>query len=326
MKRILSVAALVLVLATPAMSAAQAPQIYLLRNVTVDTKGLLLGAVAVVTGADKETVAAIRAVPLGRSPFPGEEMLLTPRVVLSRMGMSGIDTRGVRFSGARRVRVTSRHQEITPERIESVARGELVARVGDIPGVTYEVDGKSDGQSINAASGDVTLAAKVLGEPAGETMIVLVSGTDERGERLFERAVAFRAIHSAVRVVAARDLRPGEPLDEENITLESVRTSSRPRSQPSLKAFMGSRTRSWVKRGTVLAESMVRMPSPEIIVERNKPVRMMISMPGMTVTAMGLALMPGRDGDVIRVRNIDSMRIVSALVRPDGSVTPVVAR
>ena len=323
MRRILPAIVLVTVVATPAMSA---PQIYLLRNVTMDGKALTVGAVAVVTGADKETVDAIRAVRLGRSPFPGEQIHLSPRTMLSRMAMSGINTRGIRFSGARQVRVTSRHQEITAERIESVALDELLACVGDVPGVTYTADGKVDGESINTSAGEVTLAAKVLGESAGPTATVVVSGTGEHGEKLFDRALTFRATYSAVRVVASRDLRPGELLDEDSITLETVRTPSRPRSQPSLATFMGSRTRSWIKRGALLAKSMVHMPSPEIIVERNNPVQMRISMPGMTVTAMGLALMPGREGDIIRVRNVDTMRIVSARVRHDGSVTPVLAK
>ena len=46
--------------------------------------------------------------------------------------------------------------------------------------------------------------------------------------------------------------------------------------------------------------------------------------PGFTISGTGLALQDGRPGDFIRVRNVDSKRIVVAKVTADGTVAPVI--
>ncbi len=44
---------------------------------------------------------------------------------------------------------------------------------------------------------------------------------------------------------------------------------------------------------------------------------------GLMVSALGVAQEDGRLGDVIRVRNADSLRVIMAYVNEDGSVAPV---
>ncbi|HSV27357.1 MAG TPA: flagella basal body P-ring formation protein FlgA [Sedimentisphaerales bacterium] len=62
--------------------------------------------------------------------------------------------------------------------------------------------------------------------------------------------------------------------------------------------------------------------SPRVVF-RNRPVTIEIAVPGLSMTAMGLALEDGRAGQVIRVRNMDSKRNIVTRVNADGSVSPV---
>ena len=68
---------------------------------------------------------------------------------------------------------------------------------------------------------------------------------------------------------------------------------------------------------------MVRPAKGEVLVRRNKSVVMRIAGNCFQVTALGQALEDGREGDLIRVRNADSKRVVVAKVTDDGTVQPV---
>ena len=59
------------------------------------------------------------------------------------------------------------------------------------------------------------------------------------------------------------------------------------------------------------------------VVFRNRPVVIEIVAPGLSVTAMGLALEDGKAGQVIKVRNMDSKRDIVTRVNADGTVSPV---
>ena len=66
-------------------------------------------------------------------------------------------------------------------------------------------------------------------------------------------------------------------------------------------------------------------PAVEKIISRNDTVTMKIEGDGFTITALGQALDDGRSGAFIRVRNVDSGRIVVGKVKSDGSVEPVIS-
>jgi flagella basal body P-ring formation protein FlgA len=60
-----------------------------------------------------------------------------------------------------------------------------------------------------------------------------------------------------------------------------------------------------------------------IITKRNQKVLIRIDMPGFLITAFGKAMQDGRAGEYIKVRNVDSQRIILARINEDGTVKPV---
>jgi flagella basal body P-ring formation protein FlgA len=75
----------------------------------------------------------------------------------------------------------------------------------------------------------------------------------------------------------------------------------------------------------VINAGMVRQIKPEILVRRNKHVAVVISRPGLAITAIGRALEDGHVGEYIKVqmRITDSSRTIIARVNNDGTVEPV---
>jgi flagella basal body P-ring formation protein FlgA len=60
-----------------------------------------------------------------------------------------------------------------------------------------------------------------------------------------------------------------------------------------------------------------------IIVKRNQNVVIRIEKPGFLITAAGKSIQDGRAGEYIKVRNMDSQRIILVRISEDGSVEPV---
>ena len=68
---------------------------------------------------------------------------------------------------------------------------------------------------------------------------------------------------------------------------------------------------------------MVGQREPAVVVKRNQNVIIQVERPGLVVTAIGKAMQQARAGEYIKVRNLDSQRIILARVNEDGTVEPV---
>jgi flagella basal body P-ring formation protein FlgA len=60
-----------------------------------------------------------------------------------------------------------------------------------------------------------------------------------------------------------------------------------------------------------------------VVVMRNETVVIRIQQPGLTVTAVGVALQEARAGEYVKVRNADSSRVIVCKVNADGTVEPM---
>ena len=56
------------------------------------------------------------------------------------------------------------------------------------------------------------------------------------------------------------------------------------------------------------------------VVEQGAAVQMVFMAGGLVISATGVTLQPGAAGDLVRVRNIDSGKILSGIVMADGSI------
>ena len=71
---------------------------------------------------------------------------------------------------------------------------------------------------------------------------------------------------------------------------------------------------------------MAKTPKPPVVIERNQTVVIRIDRAGLVVTAMGKAMQQGKLGENIKVRNVDSQRVILAKVNEDGTVEPVLLK
>lgn len=57
-----------------------------------------------------------------------------------------------------------------------------------------------------------------------------------------------------------------------------------------------------------------------ILVNRGQSAKLVFNSGDLVITAMGVALQPGAAGDFIKIRNVDSGRVVTGTVMEDGSI------
>ena len=310
-----------LLFATAPLWADGGPRLHLLRSVEAVEDPLTVGVLAVVTGVDRTEADRIRAITVGRSPWPGEELRVARRTLLSRLAMCGVDANAVSFSGADQVSVRAAERTVTTEEIVARAR-EVLPRLSD-PSIQYKVRGEVADGVVSVADGTPRLSAQVKSRTSDSVGVEVVCTGDD-GRKRFARQITFRALRPVLHVVAVRDVGRGQTLTRADLALESVEVPvSVRRVQPDIRVFLGTRARANIPAGTALQEAMVTTATPEPVVTRNQLVRMRVSFPGLIVTSVGKALSPGCEGDVIKVRNMDSSRVVLAVVSEDGTVEPL---
>jgi flagella basal body P-ring formation protein FlgA len=149
--------------------------------------------------------------------------------------------------------------------------------------------------------------------------VAVFAGDKEIGVRF----VDLRVQYSCRQIVARDNIPTGARITEQNTKVESV-LSNNPES-PDWKAPYGLVARRNISAGGVINAGMVRQIKPEILVRRNKHVAVVISRPGLAITAIGRALEDGHVGEYIKVqmRITDSSRTIIARVNNDGTVEPV---
>ena len=60
-----------------------------------------------------------------------------------------------------------------------------------------------------------------------------------------------------------------------------------------------------------------------VVIKRNQNVVIRVEKPGFIITALGKAMEDGKVGEYIKIRNIDSQRIIVAKISSDMTVEPV---
>jgi len=68
---------------------------------------------------------------------------------------------------------------------------------------------------------------------------------------------------------------------------------------------------------------MVNAAQSPVVIRRNETVVIRIERPGLVVSAVGTVLQEGRTGELVKVRNADSSRVIMCKVNADGTVEPV---
>lgn len=307
---------LLLVASAGAQEASPAVKIYLPREKTVAGPKITLDDIAMVTG-DDERVEKARALKLGRSPFPGETIVLNRQTIRARLASENLFPEDVVMTGAAQVAIHRNVSLIQPLEMINLAETFLQNHVPK-DGLTWKLARKPKELTLPKEKSAVLKCRLDDKAPSGHVRVIIdaVAGR----EVLETRYVLFQMKYRSQRVVAARDISPGETITPENAKIELIEEDRKPgrwRSPFGAKAHKG------IQAGAVIGEFLIRRPKPKVLVRRNQAVRIRIQGTGWTISALGTALRNGAADDIIPVRNVDSKKVIQARVDEVGNVVPL---
>lgn len=133
------------------------------------------------------------------------------------------------------------------------------------------------------------------------------------------RDVVVRAQVSAKVVVMAQDVAAGQAIKDDDLQLERRDVTLVPDAVSDTQVavgFTGSRS---LRAGQVLSRRALLTP---VLVMRGHTVSIVARNQGIAVTVAGEALDAGREGEIVRVRNIASGKVIRARVIDMGKVEP----
>ncbi len=304
--------------AAPASGDTAELRIYMPRHQKVSGSTLVLGTVCIMRGSDAQLVRQAEQVRLGRAPFSRETMKIDRSLILGRLAASGFSRRNISFSGAQAVVVTPNEQEINASRLVAAASALLAKEKPCAGEVRWRLAKPVEGMSI-PSGGKVKLSASLVKYTAtGRTTVRVGVTRDSLAEAscnlAFEKAYPWR------QAIATKAIAAGETITKSNVAVETI---TRPRPQEGWASPYGMLATRPIQANAVLTKSLLVSPKPSLAFERNAIVRIRVDLDGFSLLTKGLALQAGRVGQTVRVQNIDSKRVLTARVRADGTVVPL---
>lgn len=116
-----------------------------------------------------------------------------------------------------------------------------------------------------------------------------------------------------------RVIYPGETIEPEALKEVTLRQGKQ---APEAVAMASSDIEGKVARRTLLPGRYIPLSSirDAYVVEQGAPVQLVFTAGALTISATAVTLQPGSAGDLVKVRNIDSGKVLSGTVMADGSV------
>lgn len=293
-------------------------QIYLPREITIESNAPNLGQVAIIRG-DELLAAKAEKVALGYISAPGQKITVDRAIVLSRLACSGIPASQVTLTGAEQITVFQQYQiikgnEFVEKALVFLKNNPPAASICQYNVIQTPQDLIIDGNdnikfSSSLAMSNIKHQAKVI--------ISVLSDDKEIGTR----EVIFSLKYNCRRAVTQVDIPAGTIISPENVTIEN--TVSIYPEPANWTAPYGLEAKRQLPANTVISTGMVGPVNPPVLLKRNQTVIIKFDSKGLLVTAIGRALQDGHLGEYIKVQNVNSQRIIMAKVNEDGSVEPV---
>jgi len=317
------IAILILILAAClAVQAASAGaiKIYLPREVNISGESMVLGDVAIIRGVP-EDVAKASGIMIGKFSVAGQKITVNRSTILSRLAANKIPAKYVSFSGSKDVKVGRKEIIISAKDIAAKASEFLKGNKMGATIASYDLTRGCRDIVLPSQKGEIEFVPRLSKSPSVSQAIVDVDIMLD-GKKIDAKQVAFRPMYKCRRIIAKTDIPAGSVLGSSNIKVETI-TSKYPEPK-GWKLPVGLITKRSLKSGQQIRNSLLTRAKPEILIKRNALVVIKIESAALTLTAKGKAIGEGAFGEMIRVKNIDSDRIIICKVNFDGTVSPAI--
>ena len=270
---------------------------------------ITLGEIADITGTDPNRIEGLRELKLGSAPPPGTSLMLTQRLLGIRLAGTGADFSEVTWQTPPVVTVTSGSQTVRGEELAAVVKRSLMTKLVGDGEVTLDILAIPADLQVPLGAIQYTIGIPGGVRFAGPTATYVTINVD--GRRFHSVLVRAEVKRYQQVVVAARPIDAQEIITSEALRLERMDTGRLASYITDGNQVLGLASRRSVAIGTPITSSMVVKP---ILIKRGALVTIVARMGDIEVTAAGQALQDGAHGQLIRVQNMNSKRMIAAQV------------
>jgi flagella basal body P-ring formation protein FlgA len=286
---------------------------------TVEGENLTLGQVAEVNGSEA-IVAKAREVQLGRISLPGQKVTIDRSLILSRLACSEAAVVNPVFSGADKVIVNRKALVIKGDKFIDSASSFLAGSIREQSIARWEPAKVPAEFVLPAGTQNFDLVPRLVSRGANGLATIEV-GVVADGKLAGSRQITLRPKYNVHKMVTTTDIAAGQAITAENTRIENAVSDEA--QTPDWAAPYGLVAVRNLPSGSVISPGMAKPPKAQVVIERNQTVIIRIESAGLLVTALGKTMQQGKLGEYIKVRNIDSQRVIMAKVNEDGTVEPV---
>ncbi|BBB91539.1 MAG TPA: flagellar basal body P-ring formation chaperone FlgA [Methylomusa anaerophila] len=279
---------------------------------------IALGDIAGIIGGNEARLDSLRRLNLGSAPIPGQTLVFTKELLGARLVAAGVDLSGITWNIPNQVKITSASQVLSGDKILLEAKNfaEKQVKTGYAGECTITPLGNQ--RDLTLPPGYVTLH---MDAPAGiryngSTAIqvnVLVDGQPAAVARVRFDIRLYQDVIVTAKLINAK----------EKVSLENCRLERRdigritPGYITDFNKIREMSVRRTLPAGIVLTGLMLDKP---VIIKRGTMITIVGGDSGIEVTAAGIALQNGYEGQLIQVQNANSKKLISAVVADAGTV------
>jgi flagella basal body P-ring formation protein FlgA len=300
--------------------------IHLPRQVTITNNTLELGQISVIRG-EESLVARARRTALGRFSVPGQKIVVDRQMVLSRLACRGILNRtahgavsDVIFTGAQEVTVQRHQRVIKASEFIELATSYLKENPPVRSVLRFKPVRRPKDMVLPWPSKELELVPRLVENGAMNQVKVQITIFAD-SKKIGVREMTFRLEYESRKVVTKTEIPPGGLITPDNVEIEKD-VSNYPVFSD-FKSPYGLVAKHRLQPDTVVRPDMIGPVKPAVAVRRNETVLIRIESPGFLVTAVGKAMQEAKVGEYVRVRNLDSQRVILCRVSEDGTVEPI---
>jgi flagella basal body P-ring formation protein FlgA len=277
-----------------------------------------LGDIAEIHGRDGGQVDRLRAIEVARAPLPGLTRTLDAAYLKARLRLANVDLATLALDVPSVISVTTASQQVSGADLVAAAREYLLAtRSEEATRLSIQPTGAAPPKLIVPAG---QLELKVRTRSGAEAGLGTVSVTVEAwvdGTLARSLSVPVRVGLQSEVVVAARPITRGGLLDAEDVRVERRELIAGQDPVRVVDAVLGLRAVRGIAVGEPIQMSLVEQPP---LVRRGDIVLLTTEGRGLRAVTQGEAKEDGKEGQVIRVRNLHSNREVYGQVDAERSV------
>jgi len=315
----------------PAWAQNEDLRVYMPRTIKIKGAMPSLGQIAILRGSD-ELIKRLHSVPMGRIASPDGQVVIDRNTILSRLASYGLDASHVTLSGAEKITVQRQSMTLSSAMLVKAARASLK----DFPmnERVSQVNLARTPAMVIVPGEDQPLSLKVESiKQVSENQIRVRIDVLQADKKLAFRDVVFGLKFRFYRLVTNVNISPGTAIDPGLVRVVEGISNRLIQSKDEVQWHKNADGKIVVREGLIALKNlragvmirpgMMGTPGKQVMVKRRQSVVIRLENLGLMVSAMGVAQEEGRVGDVIRVANADSKRVIMAQINADGSVAPI---